>query len=62
MDDKEKDSLVEVLKVLIDTANVSSITIRLKPTTAKEPKSQSNRLSKVGRCKGEGDLPRAIAL
>lgn len=39
MSDKEKDSLVEVLKVLIDTANVSSITIRLKPTKeAKEPK------------------------
>lgn len=38
MDDKEKDSLVEVLKVLIDTANVSSITIRLKPTATKEPK------------------------
>lgn len=39
MNDKEKDSLVEVLKVLIDTANVSSITIRLKPTKeAKEPK------------------------
>lgn len=39
MDDKEKDSLAEVLKVLIETANVSSITIRLKPAaTDKEPK------------------------
>ncbi len=39
MGDKEKDSLIEVLKVLIETANVASITIRLKPTTAtKEPK------------------------
>lgn len=40
MDDKEKDSLTEVLKVLIESANVASITIRLKPaqTTAKEPK------------------------
>lgn len=38
MADNEKGSLIEVLKVLIDTANVSSITIRLKPTTTKEPK------------------------
>lgn len=38
MGDNEKSSLIEVLKVLIDTANVSSITIRLKPTTTKEPK------------------------
>lgn len=38
MDNKEKDSLIEVLKVLIETANVASITIRLKPTATKEPK------------------------
>lgn len=38
MEDKEKDSLIDVLKVLIETANVSSITIRLKPTTTKESK------------------------
>lgn len=41
MDEKEKnekDSLIEVLKVLIETANVASITIRLKPTATKEPK------------------------
>ena len=38
MSDKEKDSLVEVLKVLIDSANVPSITIGLKPTSTKESK------------------------
>ena len=44
MDNKEKDSLAEVLKVLIETANVSSITIRLKPaTTGKEPKSTESK-------------------
>lgn len=43
MDDKKESSLAEVLKVLIETANVSSITIRLKPSTnANEQKPDSN--------------------
>lgn len=40
MADKEKDSLIEVLKVLIETANVSSITIRLKPTKTETKESK----------------------
>ena len=43
MDDKEKDSLAEVLKSLLELTNVSSITIRLKPQDkAKEPGSTEN--------------------
>lgn len=43
MDDKEKDSLAEVLKSLLELTNVSSITIRLKPKDkAKEPESTEN--------------------
>nr|DAH53925.1 MAG TPA: hypothetical protein [Caudoviricetes sp.] len=38
MTENEKDSLQEILKVLVENANVSSITIRLKPKTSKESK------------------------
>nr|DAH30490.1 MAG TPA: hypothetical protein [Caudoviricetes sp.] len=43
MSDNEKDSLIEVLKVLIETTDVASITIRLKPTATKEPKQKAEK-------------------